>query len=317
MPRPPASQAGSTPPLTRYLAPRYWPQWLGIGLLWSLSRLPIGWHPRIGSVLGKLLRRLSRRRERVVATNLELCFPQLSAEQRHALLKQHYQQLGLMVLDLGVSWWSSESRLEALGKVEGLEHLEAALKQGKGAILLISHMTAMELGGQILAMKLQQAGHPMLVMYKRSRSPLVETLLQRGRRRFTQDILLHKDVRGLMRGLKQNLPVWYAPDQDFGADNSVFAPFFGIPTATLTMTSRLAHSSGAPVLPFTPVRSADGKTLTLTISPPLENYPSGSPEQDASTVNQAIEQAARLAPAQYFWVHRRFKTRPEGSPSVY
>ncbi|MGV6858043.1 MAG: LpxL/LpxP family Kdo(2)-lipid IV(A) lauroyl/palmitoleoyl acyltransferase [bacterium] len=303
--------------LGRYITPRYWPQWLGIGVLWLLSKLPLGWHPAMARIVGNALRRLSPRRERVVDSNLAICFPEISSAERTRLKHAHYQQLGMMLLDLGVSWWSPASRLDKLADIQGLEHLLKALEKGKGAILLTSHMTSMELGGQILAMKLQQLGHPMLVMYKSSRSPLIENLLQRGRLRFTDSILLHRDIRGLIRGVKRNLPVWYAPDQDFGAKNSVFAPFFGTPAATLTMTSRLASTSQAPVLSYTPVRSADGKTVSLYISEPLEHYPSGDDVTDAETTNHCVEEAVKLAPEQYFWIHRRFKTRPEGMPSIY
>ncbi len=304
-------------PLRPYIGPKYWLHWMGIGLLWMLIQLPFSWHPRLGRALGYLLNKASSTRRKVVSTNLALCFPELSDSERADLSKQHYDHLGLMLLDLGVSWWSSPTRLATLTQIEGLEHIEKALEKGKGVVLLASHMTTMELGGQLLGQKLEELGHPIQVMYKASRNPLAETLIKRGRTRFTDRIFLHQDMRAMFRGLRNNLPSWYAPDQDFGPDHSVFAPFFGIPTASLTMTSRIAKTSKATVVPFAPIRSKDGKKVIIRIQPALENFPSGDHVEDAHVVNQTIESVVRDYPAQYFWLHRRFKTRPQGSPPIY
>ncbi len=258
-----------------------------------------------------------RGRRRIAETNLRLCFPELSASERQAIVTRHFEHLGQALLDTGTAWWGSERSIAALGQIEGLHHLEDALKGGKGAILLTGHMTSMDLGGQILALALAPTEHPLQVMYKRSRNPLFEMLMRRGRERFTRRIFPRDDFRAFMRGLREGLPTWYAPDQDFGIKHGVFADFFGVPTATLTTTARLAASSGAPVVPYFPIRLPRNRGISIRIEPALENFPSGDDHADARRINELIEHVVRAYPEQYWWVHRRFKTRPEGLAPVY
>lgn len=305
-------------PFPETLKPKYWPAWLGFLLLIGITRLPYSWQSVLGRNLGRLTYLLVKKRRDIARINLQLCFPQLSPGAQLRLLKQNFEYIGMAAIDTGLSWWGPKKRLEALGKITGLEHLEKALTQGKGVILLTGHMTSLDIGGQILAAKLCDTDHPLQVMYKRSRNILVETMTQRGRERFTRRIFVRKDLRSFFRGLQENLPTWYAPDQDFGRHgNTVFAPFFGVPTATLTTTARLSKKTSAPIVPYFPIRLPNDQGYEIRLLPALENFPTGDDVEDASRINSILEQIIQEYPAQYMWLHRRFKTRPEGADPVY
>ncbi|HHJ18492.1 MAG TPA: LpxL/LpxP family Kdo(2)-lipid IV(A) lauroyl/palmitoleoyl acyltransferase [Gammaproteobacteria bacterium] len=305
-------------PFPETLKPKYWPAWFGFLLLSSITRLPFAWQSAIGRQLGRLTYRVAKKRRKIAEINLQLCFPQLSPEARTQLLRQNFEYIGMAAIETGLSWWGPKQRLEALGKITGMEHLEQALTQGKGVILLTGHLTSLDIGGQILAAKLCDTDHPLQVMYKRSRNILVETMTKRGRERFTRRIFVRKDLRRFFRGLQENLPTWYAPDQDFGRHgNTVFAPFFGVSTATLTTTARLSKKTGAPIVPYFPIRLPNDQGYEIRLLPALENFPSNDDIEDARRINHLLEQIIQEYPAQYLWLHRRFKTRPEGEASVY
>ncbi len=298
-------------PVSRFLAPRFWPGWLGLGLLWLAAQLPR--RPRLwaGALFGRLLWWLLPRRRRIATVNLNLCFPALSEAERRRLLRHHFASLGMMLVELAMSWWLSDARLRGLAGIEGIEHFDRALEQGRGVILLSAHLTTMEIGGRLLL--LERDFHP---MYRESKNPLFETVMHRGRARHADKAIRRGDIRGMLKSLKQNVGVWYAPDQDYGMDKSSFAPFFGVPAATITATSRLAAMSGAPVVPFFQQRLDDGR-YRLYFLPALEGFPGEDPVADAARINALIEKQIRQMPEQYLWVHRRFKNRPEGEPGVY
>lgn len=294
------------------LAPRHWPTWLLLGLGWCLAQLPWPLQRRLGRGLGRLLYHLARRRRRIARINLKLCFPGKDALERDLLLRRHFRSLGMGVVETAMSWWTPAHRLAHRYQLEGLEHLQAALARGRGVILLSAHFTTLEIGGRLLA---QRA--PFHVLYRSHKNPVFERVMRRARERHFERAIAREDMRGFLRSLKQNMPVWYAPDQDYGREKSVFAPFFGVPAATITATSRLAAASGAAVVPFFPERRADGRGYVLRLYPALEGFPGESPEADAARINALIEERIRARPEQYLWVHRRFKTRPEGAAGVY
>jgi KDO2-lipid IV(A) lauroyltransferase len=286
--------------------------WIAAGLLWCVSRLPFAWQLAIGRLLGRAMLVLARERRRIARTNLALCFPELSGEEHRQLLKAHFASLGIALVETALSWWAPDSRLRPLARLTGLEHLEAALRQGRGVILLSAHFTTLEIGGRLLALHA-----PFHVLYRDHRNPVIETLQRRARRRRFEKPIPRGDLRGMLASLKQNRPVWYAPDQDFGRDNAVFVPFFGTPAATLTATSRLARASGAPVVPFFPCRLPGARGYELTLLPALEDFPGADIAEDTRRLMALIEERVRQQPDQYLWVHRRFKTRPPGKPPVY
>lgn len=298
--------------LSAYWAPRYWPTWLGLGLLWSLTRLPYRWLLGIGGALGSLSYYLAPRRRRIARTNIRLCFPELNAQQQERLVKQTLRATGMALLETPLSWWSSRRRLEHLCHIQGLEHVHQALQNGKGVILLSAHMTCMEIAGRLLSFH-----QPVQFVYKRAHNPLFEHMMRRARERHYQRAVETYDLRGMIRGLRDNRVCWYAADQDFGHKLSVFAPFMGVATATLTTPARLAQMTGAALVPYFPRRLAGGRGYELCIQPALEDFPSADPIADAARINALIGAHVRTAPEQYLWIHRRFKTRPPGEPPLY
>jgi KDO2-lipid IV(A) lauroyltransferase len=295
-----------------YLAPKYWPVWLGIGIIKTIPLLPYPFLLRLGRGIGSLMYSLMPRRRRIGAVNLRLCFPELDEAARNILLKRNFQSVATAGLETALAWWAPDKKLRPLAHYHGLHHFKNAVASGKSVILLTAHFTCLEIGGRLLLMEQQYAG-----MYKRHRNDLLDAVIGRSRAQYC-DIAIHQDdIRGFLRLLKNKIPVWYAPDQDLGLNRSVFAPFMGIPTATITAPGRFAKMADALVVPYFPTRREDGSGYDIEVLPPLENFPTGDDVADATTINQLIEAQARKTPEQYLWLHRRFKTRPPGEPSVY
>jgi KDO2-lipid IV(A) lauroyltransferase len=260
---------------------------------------------------------VTKKRRKIADTNLRLCFPEYSPAKRQQLLHDNFKYMGLAVLETGLSWWGNPARLPKLGRIVGMHHLEKALQQRKGVILLSGHMTSTDLGGKIIGLALANTDNPLQVMYKPAHNLLINTMMVRGREQQAHRLFKHRDIRSFVRGLQENMPSWYAPDQDFGLKQSVFADFFGVPTATLTVTARIAAKTGAAVVPYFPIHLDNGKGFEIRILPAWKDYPSGDDVVDAQRVNTTIEKVVRKYPAQYLWMHRRFKTRPKGHPPVY
>lgn len=296
-----------------YLAPRFWPTWLGLGTLRLLHLLlPFRWQLKLGYAIGDLAYRLLRQRRAVVLTNLRLCLPELSDAQREQLARKVVRNTFAGVFETAYGWWTPANKLHPLLELEGLEHIEAALAENRGAILLGGHFTCMLLCGRLLALRL-----PFHILVKPAKNALYESLMRHYRERDYAGVINTSDLRGMVRKLKAGEVVWYSPDQDLGHQNSVFAPFMGVETATITATARLAKLSGAPIVPIMFARKDDDSGYRLRILPAWNDFPSGDDQADATRVNQFIEDSARQALEQYFWVHKRFKSRPQGEANVY
>ena len=280
--------------------------------MWCLSQLPYGWQLLIGRQLGHLFCRLAPGRRHIAATNLSLCFPALDAAARETILAEQFASLGIGVLEMASSWWGSDRQLQKLAHIEGLEHLQRAQDRGHGVILLSAHFTTLEIGGRLLS-----GVAPFHVMYRPHKNVAFESVLRKARTRHFEKAITRGDLRGMLNSLKQNVPVWYAPDQDNGRGQSVFVPFFGVSAATITGTSRLARISKAAVVPFFQTRLPDKQGYQLTLYPALEDFPGESVAADTARINRIIEARVREQPGQYLWAHRRFKTRPEGEAGVY
>jgi KDO2-lipid IV(A) lauroyltransferase len=296
-----------------YLRPRYWPTWLGLGLLRLSLLLPYPALLKLGAGLGWLLYYLLPQRRHIAATNLRLCFPELSPGEHQQLLKRNFAATSIAIFEGALSWWGSDARLRKRYRIEGLEHLEAARAQGKGVILLGGHYTTLEISGRFLAFHVPG----LQPIYKPARNPLFEAVMAHSRKRLFEDLLPSSDMRRIVRQLKHSKVVWYAPDQDFGRKQAVFAPFFGVATASLISTARLARLSSAPVLPYYSERLPGSQGFAIRLLPALADFPSGDDVQDASQVNALIEAQVRRVPEQYLWTHKRFKTRPKGEKNVY
>ena len=296
-----------------FINPKYWPLWAGMGVMWCVAHAPFRLQSALGLRLGNVLRIILKDRRSIAWTNLSLCFPELSAAERLALLGRHFESLGMGVVETAMCWWTPAARLRSLVQIDGLEHVHRALEKGKGVILLTAHFTTTEIGARLLTLFI-----PFHASYRKHKNPLYETVMRRARETHCQTTIASGDIRAFLGSLKRNVPVWYAPDQNYSnRHNIVFAPFFGIPAATITATSRLARMSGAAVIPYFPRRLDDGGGYRITILPALDNFPGADLERDTRRINQIIENAVRETPDQYLWVHRRFKTRPEGEAQIY
>jgi KDO2-lipid IV(A) lauroyltransferase len=296
----------------RFLAPRHWPTWLALGLLRLVAMLPYRPAIAVGRALGRLGYYAMPGRRRIARTNLDLCLPELAPQERDTIARRCFENIGIYAIELAMTWWWPERRLAPLAEYEGLEHLEAALAQGRGAVLITGHFTSLEIGGYLLSYR-----QPFQVMFRRQRNPLLDAYLNYKRTRHFVEAHPRANVRGMIRGIKRNQVTWYAPDQDFKRERTVFAPFFGVPASSLTATARIAEATGAPFLPFFPRRKEDGSGYHILIEPALEGFPGGDEVADATLVNESIERNVRRQPDQYMWTHQRFKTRPPGEPAVY
>ncbi|MDJ0938502.1 MAG: lipid A biosynthesis acyltransferase [Woeseiaceae bacterium] len=297
--------------LASFWQPQYWPTWIGIGILRLICLLPQRLSLGIGRVLGRLVHATGRRRT-IVRRNIELCFPELSAEERDALGKRHYESLGMAIIEMGLGRWASDRFHVRIGKLEGLEHLNAALDAGKGVILLSAHFTTLEIMGRVLAMN----APPYDAVYRKNRSEFI-TELQRTGREVSADATIEKrDIKRMVRSLRNGRAVWYAPDQSYDRKGSAVVEFFGQPTMHTTATSTLARLGKAVTLPFFPERLADN-TYVFRILPPLDDFPSDDEIADTKKYVDVLEQQIRRCPEQYFWVHKKFKNLPEGYPDPY
>jgi len=303
---------------SQFLAPRYWPVWLGFGLLRVAVLLPWGWHMAIGRALGRFGMRFAGSRVRIADTNLRLCLPELDAAGRAGLIRRHFESMGMGIMDMGACWWFSARKVRRLVRIHGAEHAEAALAGDRGVIFLTAHFTSLEMSARTLLWYGDVAP-----VYRPMRNPLVESFVT-GRRlwRMRKDydeprVIRREEVRTILRRLRSGKSIWFAPDQNFGHKNFLFSPFFGIPAATNTATSRLAAMSGARVLPFVLLRRVDAPGYDLYFEPLLEGFAAGDYQRDTDRMNAIIERWIGLAPEQYLWTHRRFKDRPAGSPPLY
>lgn len=296
------------------LHPRYWPIWLGLGLLWLIVRLPYRALLGLGRLVGWCMYVFMRERRQVAETNLQLCFPDWSDERRKQMLRDNFASNGIALFEMAMAWWWPRQRLSRLARIDGLEHLQRASAAGQGVVLTSLHFTTLELGAALLGQRVTIDG-----MYREHRNAVFDLVQRRGRERHNADAraIEREDVRAMFKSLRSGRAIWYAPDQDYGRKASVFVPFFGVPAATVTATSSFARLGKAQVVPFTQTRLPAGQGYQLTIHPPLADFPSGDEVADALRINQWAEQAILEQPEQYMWVHRRFKTRPEGEARPY
>ncbi len=296
----------------RLLAPKYWPTWTGMLILRLLAFLPYSLLLRFGRGLGWVMRRLPLQFVRTARRNIELCLPELSAQERERLLARHFESLGIALMEIPFAWWTDAAAVRKIVQIEGREHLEAALSKGKGVILLTAHFTPLEMGGRILA-----SVAPVKFLYRPTKNEVLAMFISRCRRQHGGDPIARDDIRTLITALKRNECVWYAPDQCYRKKGAEMVPMFGIPAATNTLTSRLARMTGATVLPYFFERLPGSRGYRAVIYPPFENFPSDSPAADTARFHRMIEAQIRNVPEQYLWIHRRFKGLTADYPDYY
>ena len=295
-----------------FIHPRFWMMWFTLALLRLASLFPYRFQLALGKLLGRGIKAISGKRQRIVEINLQLCFPEKNPSERERIKNECYESIGIALLEMAMCWWWSEKRLKPLVEIRGMENLEKVLGSGQGAILLSGHFTSLEIGGRLFTLTT-----PLQVMYRTQRNALFDSYLYSKRGSYLANVISRKSTRQLIKGIKKLIPTWYAPDQNFTNERNIFAPFMGIPAATITASSRLVQSAKCAMLPFYTYRKPDGTGYILTIDPPLENFPSGDDVADATAINASIEKFARIHPEQYMWIHQRFKNRPEGEPPMY
>lgn len=295
------------------LHPRYWPTWLGVGLLWLVVQLPYPLIWRLGRAIGHVAMRLMKRRARITDRNLALCFPEMDEHARAALVVKNFESVGMGVLETGMAWFWSNRRIERWFTVDSTDAVKALLTQKRGILLIGVHFLTLELGARIFGIHTPGIG-----VYRPNDNLLLDWLQTWGRLRSNKTMLDRKDLKGMIKALKKGEIMWYAPDHDYGPRSSVFVPFFAVSQAATTSgTWMLAKTSGAAIVPFVPRRKANGSGYELIILEPEYNPPLDDAETTAAWMNHIVERCVMLAPDQYMWLHRRFKTRPEGVPSRY
>jgi KDO2-lipid IV(A) lauroyltransferase len=300
-------------PLTRFWQPRYWPIWLGLAWLRLASLLPVRGQLALGRGLGRLIYLALAGRRRIAAINLALCFPELPAVKRALLLRQHFESLGMTLMEQGLAWWSSDALVKKCVEVHGAGHLREALATGRGVVLLTGHFGAQEFTGRTLAELSPALG----LLYRQNKNEFVDEILWRVRARSATLMIPKQSMRRMIRALRQGASVWYAPDQSHRRSFSALIPFFGEPAMTTTALSEIVRLGNALVVPVLPQRFSATGRYSLEIQPALNNFPGATPEEDALRVNALLEAHIRKVPEQYYWIHRRFKGRPAPLPDPY
>ncbi|MDD2685393.1 MAG: lipid A biosynthesis acyltransferase [Gallionella sp.] len=285
---------------------------LSIFLLWLLHFLPLPVLAGIGNVLGLVLYALARERRFVATTNLRLCFPKLNESEIAALARRNFQTFARSFLERGILWWSSAQRIQSLVTIVGHEHLQAVA--GQPVILLVPHFVALDVGWSWLT----QHGN-LVSVYSNQKNPVFHKKLFEGRLRFGNSQLYSRQqgLRPIVKAMRAGLPFYYLPDQDLATKDGVFVPFFGVQAATLTTVPRLSAMTGAKVVPLIMRMLPDASGYELRFYPAWENYPTDDQTADTRQMNAFIEDRVREIPEQYFWLHKRFKTRPEGEERFY
>ena len=302
-------RANRTPSL---YSPRVWPAWMGVGLAWLIARLPLPVLLWLGAKLGSLVYALGGSRRHITQTNLALCFPELSEPERDAMARTVFQEVATGMLELCIAWLNPKRNLRQHCQVHGGENLKAAQAEGRGVVLVGGHYAVLDTIAQPLA-----EFDDINLMFRYNKNPVFEWLQVQGRKHYFDGVYERQDTRNILRALKQGRSIWYAADQDYGAKQSVFAPFFGVPAATITATARLAKFNNSPVVVLSQFRDRETMTWHLHFSPAIDGYPSGDDVADATRMNALLEEQIRKDPTQYLWLHKRFKTRPEGTEDYY
>ena len=285
--------------------------WLGVAVLWGVHFLPMRWIGAIGAGLGWVLYQFGR--GHVTRVNLGLCFPEMDERERHALGLRHFKMLGRNAVELSIMVWGSERQLLELIAVEGLEHLKAAADGGRPVIALAPHFIGLNMGGIRVAHEYPGTAS----IYSRQKNRVLDRIFLKARTRFGNPHLVSRQegLRSVIRVIRSGKPFYFLPDMDFGMRDAIFSPFFGVPTATITALPRLARLTGAAVVPV--ITRQVGHGYVVRFYPAWESYPSRDLEADVRRMNAFIEDRVREMPEQYFWAHKRFKTRPPGEPNPY
>ena len=291
-------------------SPKHWPYLALIGIARLACRLPVPWWLAIGRAIGHVAYLAARPRRRITEINIRLCFPDLDQDARADLVRRTFLSVGMLAMEMAFAWFRPIEILARRMEIHGLDALRESKSDGRGVLLVGAHYLTLDLGAALLSTQVE-----LDAVYRRNNNAVIERLMVEGRKRFCGRVIERNDIRQAIRCLRESRLLWYAPDQDYGIKHSVFAPFFGQTAATIA-TSRLVRLTGARPILFSHFRDPAQGTWSLHLQP-IDDYPTGDDEADARRLNSLIEAEIRKHPDQYLWLHRRFKTRPEGVPSPY
>lgn len=298
----------------KLLQPRYWPTWLALSFVYLIVLLPYPLIYRLGQLLGRFLPKLVLKQKAIAHRTIQLCFPDMAVVEQEQLLTRYFQSAGMGFFETGMAWFWPDWRLKRWSRVKGLEHFMHAQKQGQGILLIGIHFFTLELGARILGIHYSGG----VGVFRPNKNKVVAWVQKKGRLRSNNQLIDRKNVKAMFLALRRGNILWYAPDQDYRAKSSIFVPFFGVKdTATTLGSYKLIRSCNPAVIPFTPLRRANGKGYEITILPAVTDLPLHSAVETTAQINRVIEQCILKAPEQYIWAHPRFRTRPEGHSSLY
>jgi len=292
--------------------PKYWLTWFFVAIAYLISWLPFPLLRLLGAGLGKLLQVVAKKRLRIAKRNFELSFPDMSEQEQAKLLDENCFSTGMATIETMMGWWWPDWRLRSIGKVEGMEHVEAILAKGKGVLGLAIHNMSLEIGFRMVGMR-----NPSVAFYRPNDNAVFDYLQYRGRARANRYLIHKRDIKGLFRALNAKEVCLYLPDQDYGRKATVFVPMFNVPeTSTTVGPAIMANRANCETLFIVSQRTKSGYVVKFL--PGLENFPSGDDTVDMAAMNRRIESLIMEAPEQYLWMHKRYKTRPnENEPSLY
>ena len=295
---------------TNFIHPKYFLTWILILLMRVGVFVPFRLQVFFGKIIGKLIYPVMTELRKTAYSNISNCFPDKKHPQVTLLVKQHFEAIGISLFETANAYFASDKKIKKMLIIVNEQHFTEALKKEGGIILLCSHFMPLMLGSRALLIK-----HTIANIYRPQNNKLFDKVMVKGYLKNGAVMIKSTDTRSIIKAINNSLPIWYAPDQDLGRNNSVFAPLFGIQTATASATSRLAKNNNTRVIPYSFVRTKHG--YEMSFDKPLKNYPSGDAIKDASETNQILEKQILKNPEQYLWIHRRFKTRPEGEENFY
>jgi len=294
----------------KFIHPKFFPTWILILLMRIGVFIPFSAQVIIGKAIGKAIYPLMSKLRSTAYSNISHCFPEKKQVQVNTLVKHHFEAIGVSLFETANAYYASDQKINKLLTIKNEHYFFDAMKQEGGIIILCAHFMPLMLGSRALLLN-----HKIANIYRPQNNKLFDHIMVQSYKKNGAVMIKSTDTRSIIKAINNSLPIWYAPDQDLGKNNSVFAPLFGIQTATASATARLAKNNKTRVIPYSFIRTSKG--YEMSFEKPLKNFPSNDPIVDATTINKILEKQINIATEQYLWIHRRFKTRPEGEENFY
>ena len=293
-----------------FIHPKFLLTWILILFMRIGVFIPFKTQVIAGKAIGRMMHPFMHKLRSTAYSNISHCFPEKKQPQVDRLVKRHFEAIGVSFFETANAYYGSDNKIKKLLTIQNEHFFKDALKEEGGIILLCSHFLPLMLGSRALLIK-----HTIANIYRPQNNTLFDSTMVKGYKKNGAVMIKSTDTRSIIKAINNSLPIWYAPDQDLGKNNSVFAPFFGIQTATASATARLAKNNNTRVIPYSFIRTSNG--YLMSFEKPISNYPSNDPIHDATVINQILEKQINRSPEQYLWIHRRFKTRPNDEKNFY